>query len=209
MQGRNLKTSALGRQRNMGPTLSGEASATVANARFRLADPRLADRVHHFPESVIRDMTRVALRDGAINLAQGFPDFDPPRELLDAAKAAIDAGHNQYALTFGSPRLRAALAEKVQRDNKIPCDADANLVVTCGATAGYDTRNDVRYIWTYEISIIGSNGWTMEDQAEVMRMARDGELEPVLHAVRPLAETADAIQELIDRKVFGKVVLVP
>jgi len=67
----------------------------------------------------------------------------------------------------------------------------------------------VRYIWSFELTILGSNGWSQEDQAEVMRMARDREVEPVLHAVRPLAETGAAMQELIDREVFGKVVLVP
>lgn len=82
-------------------------------------------------------------------------------------------------------------------------------MLTCGATAGYATENDVRYIWTYEISIIGSNGWTRDDQAENMRMAADGRIKPVIHAVRPLAETGPAIQELIDRKVVGKIVLVP
>jgi alcohol dehydrogenase len=82
-------------------------------------------------------------------------------------------------------------------------------MVTCGATAGYATGNDVRYIWSYELTIIGSNGWSMDDQAEVLRMAREREIEPVIHAVRPLAETGAAMQELIDRKVFGKLVLVP
>jgi alcohol dehydrogenase len=82
-------------------------------------------------------------------------------------------------------------------------------MLTCGATAGYATDNDLRYIWTYEITIIGSNGWTHEDQAEMMRMVRDGEITPVIHAVRPLAETAMSIQELIDRTVFGKTVLLP
>jgi alcohol dehydrogenase len=82
-------------------------------------------------------------------------------------------------------------------------------MVTCGATAGYATGNDVRYIWSYELTIIGSNGWSMDDQAEVLRMARDREIEPVIHAIRPLAETGTAMQELIDRKVLGKLVLVP
>jgi alcohol dehydrogenase len=82
-------------------------------------------------------------------------------------------------------------------------------MVTCGATAGYATGNDVRYIWSYELTIIGSNGWSMDDQAEVLRMARDRELAPVIHAIRPLAETGAAMQELIDRKVLGKLVLVP
>jgi alcohol dehydrogenase len=82
-------------------------------------------------------------------------------------------------------------------------------MVTCGATAGYATGNDVRYIWSFELTIIGSNGWSKEDQAAVMRMARDGEIRPVIHAVCPLAETGAAMQELIDRNVFGKMVLVP
>ena len=82
-------------------------------------------------------------------------------------------------------------------------------MVTCGATAGYATGNDVRYIWSFELTIIGSNGWSADDQAEILRMARDGEIAPVIHAVRPFSETAAAMQELIDRKVFGKQVLVP
>ncbi len=82
-------------------------------------------------------------------------------------------------------------------------------MLTCGASAGYATDNDVRYIWTYEITIVGCNAWTPEDQAEVMRMVVDGEIKPVLHAVRPLSETAASIQQLIDREVFGKIVLQP
>ena len=82
-------------------------------------------------------------------------------------------------------------------------------MLTCGATAGYATDNDVRYIWTYEISILGCNGWTPEDQAEMMRKVVAGEIKPVLHAVRPLSETGASIQEMIDRKVFGKIVLQP
>jgi alcohol dehydrogenase len=82
-------------------------------------------------------------------------------------------------------------------------------MVTCGATAGYATGNDARYIWSYELTILGSNGWSMDDQAEVLRMARDRELSPVIHSIRPLAETAAAMAELIERKVLGKQVLLP
>lgn len=101
---------------------------------FRIEDERVADRVQHFPESVIREMTRVALEHGAINLSQGFPDFDPPRAILDAAKAALDAGHNQYAITWGAPELRRAIVDRAKRFNGINADADRNVVVTCGAT---------------------------------------------------------------------------
>src|SRR5581483_3664248 len=102
--------------------------------RYPLSDARVAKRVGYFPESVIREMSRIAANDGAINLAQGFPDFDPPVEIREAAKRAIDSGFNQYAVTWGSPRLRAAIAEKVAQRNNITADADKNVVVTCGAT---------------------------------------------------------------------------
>jgi len=116
------------------PSPGAQTSQTPVAPRHRLADRRLAERVSHFPESVIREMSRVAAREGAINLAQGFPDFEPPAALKEAAKKAIDEGHNQYAITWGSPRLRAAIADKVQRTNAIEAPADENIVVTCGAT---------------------------------------------------------------------------
>jgi aminotransferase len=94
----------------------------------------LAERTSLFTESVIREMTRVANECGAINLAQGFPDFECPKELKEAACRAINEDHNQYAITWGSPRLREAIAKKVSNFNKIPCDPAKNLVVTCGAT---------------------------------------------------------------------------
>jgi len=97
--------------------------------------PRTSLRTSGFTESLIREMTRVARQCGAINLAQGFPDFDPPRALLDAAVAEMDAGHHhQYAITWGAPPLRSALAEKLRWSAGLAADPDANLVVTCGAT---------------------------------------------------------------------------
>lgn len=101
---------------------------------YRIDHPHVADRVQLFPESVIRDMSRVAMNHNAINLAQGFPDFDPPREIMEAAKKAIDDGYNQYAMTWGTPVLRNAIAEKMQSFNKVDCTPDENVVVTCGAT---------------------------------------------------------------------------
>jgi len=87
-----------------------------------------------FTESVIREMTRRALSCGAVNLAQGFPDFPAPAELKEAAKRAIDQDYNQYAITHGSPNLRRAIADKVRAYNRIECDPDRNATVTCGAT---------------------------------------------------------------------------
>ena len=94
----------------------------------------VSHKTRFFTESVIREMTRRALRVGAVNLAQGFPDFPAPMELKEAAKRAIDEDFNQYAITHGSPNFRAAIAAKVRSYNKIECDPDKNITVTCGAT---------------------------------------------------------------------------
>lgn len=96
--------------------------------------PRTSRRTATFGESVIREMTRVAQRHGAINLAQGFPDFDPPPLLVQAGKDAMDAGRHQYSITWGSPELRAALAAKLTRFTGLAVDDASELVVTCGAT---------------------------------------------------------------------------
>ena len=96
--------------------------------------PTTSRRTASFSESVIREMTRVSQVHGAINLSQGFPDFDPPRELIEAAKAEMDAGHHQYAITWGAPPLRRALGAKIGRDTGLSVDPETDLVVTCGAT---------------------------------------------------------------------------
>jgi len=99
-----------------------------------IADARVSRRVQTFPESVIREMTRVAAKFGAVNLAQGFPDFDPPREVVDAAKRALDGPYHQYSITWGAKPFRDAIAAKARRFNGIPCDPEENVVVTCGST---------------------------------------------------------------------------
>ena len=96
--------------------------------------PRTSRRTAVFTESLIREMSRVAARHGAINLAQGFPDWDPPAELVAAGKEAMDAHRHQYAVTWGSPELRGALGAKLTRFLGTPVDAERELVVTCGAT---------------------------------------------------------------------------
>jgi aminotransferase len=96
--------------------------------------PKTSQRTSIFTESLIREMSRVAARHGAINLAQGFPDWDPPAELVAAGREAMDAHRHQYAVTWGSAELRQALAAKLTRFMGVPVDADRELVVTCGAT---------------------------------------------------------------------------
>ena len=99
----------------------------------RLADPRLSERVNLFPESVIREMSRVSAAAGAVNLAQGFPDWDPPASVVEAAKKAMDDGFNQYAVTWGAPVLRQAVAARANAQG-LAVDADRHVTVTCGAT---------------------------------------------------------------------------
>jgi aspartate/methionine/tyrosine aminotransferase len=94
----------------------------------------LADRVSHFSESVIREMTRLANEHNALNLGQGMPDFQAPQEIKDAACWAIQEGFNQYAITWGAPALREAIAKKMRSFNGVKCDPELNITVCCGAT---------------------------------------------------------------------------
>ncbi len=96
--------------------------------------PATATRLQGFTESVIRGMSRLATRHNAINLAQGFPDFDPPEPLLAALERATRGPFHQYAVTWGAPAFRQALARKIQRFSGMAVDPDRDLVVTCGST---------------------------------------------------------------------------
>ena len=96
--------------------------------------PKTADRLNLFTESVIREMTRVANQTGAINLSQGFPDADPPPEVLAAGKQAMAGGPHQYAVTWGAPRFRQALINKQRHWMGLDLDPDVHVVVTCGST---------------------------------------------------------------------------
>src|SRR6185369_7523241 len=94
----------------------------------------LSAKVGLLRESVIREMSRVCAEAKGVNLAQGFPDEDPHELIKAAAKKAIDDGFNQYAVTWGAPQFRKAIAEKATRFNKIPTDPEREVTVTCGAT---------------------------------------------------------------------------
>ncbi|GIW19610.1 MAG: aminotransferase [Tepidiforma sp.] len=94
----------------------------------------VARRTSVFSESVIREMTRLAMLHGAMNLAQGYPDFPAPAFIKQAAIDAINADINQYAITWGSPRLRRAIADKTRRLYGLDLDPDREITVTCGAT---------------------------------------------------------------------------
>ena len=94
----------------------------------------LSGRVEHFTESVIREMTRQAMLHGAVNLAQGFPDFPAPAEIKQAAQDAVASDINQYAITWGAKSLRDAIARKAKDWQGISADPEKNITVCCGST---------------------------------------------------------------------------
>ena len=94
---------------------------------------KLSSRTATFTDSVIRRMTRVSLQYNAVNLSQGFPDFDPPKEILDALSQTTQLPH-QYAVTWGAQNFREALAKKQSRFMGMPIDPQSQIVVTCGST---------------------------------------------------------------------------
>jgi aspartate/methionine/tyrosine aminotransferase len=97
-------------------------------------DARLSEKASQFTESVIREMTRLAMAHGAVNLAQGFPDFPAPVEVKEAAREAISRDVNQYAITWGAKSLRNAIAEKFGRTQGVETDPEREITVCCGAT---------------------------------------------------------------------------
>jgi aspartate/methionine/tyrosine aminotransferase len=105
-------------------------TVTVLRSRFR------SHRIEKFTESVIREMTRLAMKHGAINLAQGFPDFPAPEALKQAAADAIAADINQYAITWGAKPFRDAIAAKYRRTYGLDFDPEREITVCCGATEG-------------------------------------------------------------------------
>ena len=94
----------------------------------------ISKRVQGFTESVIREMTRVVDQLGGVNLAQGMPNFPPPPELIEAAHRAIDGDFHQYAITWGTPRLRRAIAAKYRKFYGMEVDPELHVTICCGST---------------------------------------------------------------------------
>jgi len=94
----------------------------------------ISSKAQQFTESVIREMTRLAMEHAAINLAQGFPDFAAPAEVKEAAVAAIRADINQYAITWGAREFRRAIAERFSKDSGLAINPEREITVCCGAT---------------------------------------------------------------------------
>jgi len=94
----------------------------------------LSKRTANFTDSVIRRMTRISNKYGAVNLSQGFPDFEPPKEITDRLAEVAGQGPHQYALTWGAQNFREALARKIAHFSGMQVDPDKEIVVTCGST---------------------------------------------------------------------------
>ena len=114
----------------MNPSRTGVAPLQAGEIARRM----LSAKAEQFTESVIREMTRLALRHGAVNLSQGFPDFAAPAEIKEAARKAISDDINQYAITWGAKPLRDAIAEKFERTQGIRVDPEREITICCGST---------------------------------------------------------------------------
>jgi aspartate/methionine/tyrosine aminotransferase len=112
---------------------AGDGNGAGSHARARVRH-FLSDKVEHFTESVIREMTRQAMQYGAVNLAQGFPDFPAPEEIKKAAQQAIADDVNQYAITWGAKNLRNAITKKMREEHGLSIDPEKEITVCCGST---------------------------------------------------------------------------
>ena len=118
---------------------------------------------------------------------------------------------------YGKPRMTGGggvdvVINYIGGDTWVPslkCLTRGGRLLTCGATAGFNPVEDIRYIWTFELNVMGSNGWTWEDQEALLKLVAEGKLKPLIHATGDLSDVADSIQLLVDRKVFGKIVINP
>src|SRR5215203_3731281 len=102
----------------------------------KISKNRISQKASSFTESVIREMTREAVKYGAVNLGQGFPDFAAPEDIKRKAMEAIAADHNQYAITWGVKSFRDAIAAKTRSFLGLEIDPETEITVTCGSTEG-------------------------------------------------------------------------
>jgi aspartate/methionine/tyrosine aminotransferase len=119
---------------NLRPMISSAGSPPASEGIAQAARRMLSTKAERFTESVIREMTRLAMQYEAVNLAQGFPNFAAPAEVKEAARAAIAADDNQYAITWGAKPLRDAIVEKFARTQGVTVDPEREITVTCGST---------------------------------------------------------------------------
>ena len=162
-----------------------------------------------------------ALSLGCEVIACGSSDWKLEKLKALGAHHVIDTSKQDFETVvkqrYGKPRMLGGGGVDVVINyiggdtwvKSLRCLCKNGRLLTCGATAGYAPEEDLRYIWTFELNIMGSNGWIPPDQIKLLDMVASGELKPQIHAVRPLEETALSIQQLIDRQVFGKIIITP
>jgi alcohol dehydrogenase len=135
--------------------------------------------------------------------------------LIDYASADFMA---EVHRRFGKPTRRAytggvdVVINYTGGDTWVPslrCLRRGGRLLTCGATASFDPKTDIRYIWTYELQIKGSNGWAREDIEALLRLVEQGKLRPVIDRVLPLSQAREALRLIEDREVVGKVIVAP
>src|SRR5215475_7166831 len=113
---------------------AGKLMTPSETAMAQAARRMLSAKAEQFTESVIREMTRLALKHGAVNLSQGFPDFAAPAEIKEAAQKAIADDINQYAITWGAKALRDAIVEKFEKTQGVRADPEREITICCGST---------------------------------------------------------------------------
>jgi alcohol dehydrogenase len=162
---------------------------------------------------------QLAVAAGAEVIACGSADWKLARLTAIGATHVIDTSKEDFLdvirLRYGKPRFMGkggvdVVVNYIGGDTwvrSLKALRHQGRLLVCGATAGYAPAEDIRYIWSFELQIIGSDGWTYEDQNMLMNMVVERKLTPIIHSVRPLVETPAALQDLMDRKVFGKSVL--
>jgi alcohol dehydrogenase len=109
-------------------------------------------------------------------------------------------GGADIVINFIGGKSWAKSLRAVKRDGRL---------LTCGATDGYDPQTDIRYIWSFELNIVGSNGWDMDDLRALLDLVAAGRLKPAIASVRKMSDAKVSMQEMVDRKVFGKAILTP
>lgn len=135
--------------------------------------------------------------DHVINVAE-TDYFEAVRELWGKPRVFSESGGADIVVNFvGGDDWSKALR----------CTKRGGKILTCGATNGFNPQTDIRYIWSFELNIIGSNAWDNTDLSKLLNLVASGDISPVKSSVRPVEELAVSFQELIDRKVFGKAIL--
>lgn len=143
------------------------------------------------------DMLRSIGADHVINVSEQ-DYFEAVKELWGKPRVFAESGGADIVVNFVGGDDWAKALRCVKREGKM---------LTCGATNGYKPQTDIRYIWSLEISVIGSNGWVNQDLSDLLELVASKQITPVKSSIRPVEELATSFQEMIERKVFGKAIL--